>query len=373
MATQREAGRPVISGPVVTRSPTQERFPADVSERTLALVRSSLILVVTDDGRAPAYSRTRRAAIELARTTGGRILFYDRSAESRFVDPYASGPFTSDNDGSHGERMLEPAELRALGRGYLAEDVIEARAAGVAAWAWLPRRTGARAIGEAVERFGCDLIVVPAELGRSVVIDRRWLRGPRSAVSVPLLVSSPDGSLQEWQLATEASRVGFEARQLGFLRVRGSFSEFDVRLALDEAQPEATRVDARIVAASLTTGLAVRDRALRSRSYFDVERHPYITFVSSAVSRSGSMYRIVGDLTIKGRRRQVELRGESGGIVDARGYRRATMHLTAEVDRHDWDLSGGFAIADRAAVTIDAVAVRASSGPDADPARRTGG
>jgi polyisoprenoid-binding protein YceI len=112
------------------------------------------------------------------------------------------------------------------------------------------------------------------------------------------------------------------------------FSEFDLRLALYEAEPEATRAEARIVAASLTTGLAVRDRALHSRSCLDLERHPYITFVSSAVSRSASLYRIVGDLAIKGRRRQVELLGESSGIVDARGYRRATMHLAAEVAQH---------------------------------------
>lgn len=367
MATRPGAGRPAVRGPGATRSLARGRSPADAAKVAPALDRSSLILVVTDDGSDPAYARTRRAAIELARTSGGRILFYDRSAESRFVDPYASGPLTSDNEGSHGERMLDPAELRALGRDYLSEDVGEAAASGVAAWAWLPRRTGARAIAEAVERFGCDLIVVPAELGRSVVIDRPWLRAPRSAVGVPLLLSSPDGSLGAWQLATEASRVGFEVRQLGLLRVRGRFAEFDVRLALDEADPEATHVEARIVAASLTTGLAVRDRALRGRSYFDVEHHPYITFVSSAVSRSGSAYRVSGLLTIKGRGRQVELRGGSGGIADAGGYRRATMHLTAEVDRHDWDLSGGFAIADRATLTIDAVAVRASSEPPVDP------
>ena len=370
MATQREAGRPAVRGPGASRSSVPGRFQAATAAQAHALDRSSsLILVVTDDGSDPAYARTRRAAIELASTGGGRILFYDRSAESRFVDPYASGPLTSDNEGSHGERMLEPAELRSLGRDYLSEDIGEAAARGVPAWAWLPRRTGARAIAEAVERFGCDLIVVPAELGRSVVIDRPWLRAPRSVVGVPLLVSSPDGSLGAWQLATEASRVGFEVRQLGLLSVRGRFAEFDVRLSLDEADPEAMRVEARIVAASLTTGLAVRDRALRGRSYFDVEHHPYITFESSTVSRSGSSYRVLGILTIKGRGRQVELRGGPGGIADAGGFRRATMHLTAEVDRHDWDLSGGFAIADRATLTIDAVAVRASGGPSVDGER----
>jgi polyisoprenoid-binding protein YceI len=363
-----------IGDPETGRPPGPDRPPGDFSESALALARGSLLLVVTDDGTSPSFARARRSAIELARSTGGRILFYDRSAESRFVDPYASGSLTSDNEGSSGERMLESAELRSLGRGYLAEDIAEASSRGVAAWAWLPKRTGPRAIAQAVDRFGCDLIVVPAELGRAAVMDRPWLWArPRPAVGVPLLVAGPDGSMREWQFAAEASSVEFEVRQFGFLPVRGWFSDFDVRLEFDETDPEATRVRARIVAASLSTGLGLRDRALRGASFFDVAHHPDITFVSSEVSRSGSSYRVAGDLTIKDRTRRVDLQGEFRGIADARGYRRATMRLTAEVDRRDWDLAGGLMVADRATLTIHAVAVRASGGSEDDGERTPAG
>lgn len=335
--------------------------PGDFSEGALSLARGSLILVVTDDGSSPSIARARRSAVELARSTGGRILFYDRSAESSFVDPYASGPFTSDNEGPDGRRMLDPAELRTLGRDYLAADVADARSSGVAAWAWLPRRTGPRAIAEAVERFGCDLIVVPAEIGRAAVVDRPWPGArPRSTVHVPLLVAGPDGSVREWQVATEASRIEFAVRQFGVLTVHGWFSEFEVALVFDEDDPEATSVRARIAAASLSTGLGLRDRALRGASFFDVAHHPEITFVSSAVSRSGTSYTVRGDLSIKGRTRSVDLAGDFRGIVDAGGHRRATMRLTAEVNRRDWNLTGGLLVGDTATLTIDAVAVKAS-------------
>ncbi len=361
MATSPGAERQAAPEPRPPSPQLADPQPGDFSDGALSLAHGSLILVVTDDGSSPSVARARRSAVELARSTGGRILFYDRSAESRFVDPYASGPVTSDNDGPDGRRMLDSADLRRLGRDYLAVDVTEARASGVPAWAWLPRRTGPRAIAEAVDRFGCDLVIVPAAIGRVAVVERPWPGArPRSRVRVPLLVAGPDGSVREWQLATEASRIEFAVRQFGFLTARGRFSEFEVALAFDEANTAATSVRARIAAASLRTGLGLRDAALRGASFFDVVRHPEITFVSSAVSRAGTSYTVTGDLTIKGRTRSVELHGEFRGIVDAGGHRRATMRLISDLDRRDWNLDGGLLVADTVALTIDAVAIRAS-------------
>lgn len=254
--------------------------------------------------------------------------------------------------------------MRALGREYLARDIDEAAGSGVRAWAWLPRRVGPRGIAEAVERFGCNLVVVPAELGRRTIVHRPrpWAR-PRSVVRVPVLVSGPDGSLRDWQFATELSGIEFEVRQLGFVRVKGRFSEFEVELAFDEAAPEETRVQARIAAASLSTGLGLRDRALRSAAFFDVANHPFITFASSTVARSGGSYTVTGDLTIKARSRPVVLRGAFDGVMDAGAHRRATMRLATEVDRREWELLGGFMVADPVQLTILAVAIRASADP----------
>jgi polyisoprenoid-binding protein YceI len=215
-----------------------------------------------------------------------------------------------------------------------------------------------------VARFDCGLVVVPAELGRRTIIHRPrpWSR-PRSVVGIPVLVSGPDGSLRDWQFATELAGLEFEVRQLGFLRVRGRFSEFDVDLTFDEAAPEETRVRARIAASSLSTGLGLRDRALRSASFFDVANHPFITFTSSTVARSGGSYSVTGELTIKERSRSVELRGAFDGVMDAGGHRRATMRLATQVDRREWDLVGGFMVANPVQLTILAVAIRASADP----------
>lgn len=352
---------------IVDRPWSIQRPELDAPERIHFLQNGALLLVVTDDRRREWSARTRRVAIGLAATSGARILFYDRSAESRLVNAYASGPLTADSEWSGGERMLDPEELYLLGRAYLANDVEKAAAAGVRAWGWLPRSTGRRGIAEAVRRFGVDLIVVPAELRASLrePAGRRW---PWQAkpLETPILVASADGSLREWQLAAELSRVEFAARQFGFLVVRGRFSDFEVRLEFDEACPEATKVEARIATASLTTGLGIRDRDLRGPSFFDVERYPYMRFGSTRVTRDGTSYRILGELEIKDRRREVELIGEFRGVAAERGYRRATMSAHAALDRRDWDLTGGPKIADSVSLSIDAVAVRASR-PRLDP------
>ncbi len=340
-----------------------ERQGLDVPDEP-RFVAGGLILVVVGNGTEPWHHRTLGAALDLAASIRARVLFYDRSAESRFVDPYASGPWTSENPWSRGERMLDPDELRYLGRDYLAEDVVEAAARGVPAGAWLPHGAGPGAMAEAIERFRCDLVVVPAEWRRMTAqaASRLGIRR-RPAVRVPVLVSGADRSLHAWQLATELSRIEFQARQFGVLPVRGRFSEFEVRLEFDEAAPEATRIEAQIVAASLTTGLGMRDRDLRSRSFFDVERNPLITFASTRVVGQGPEYTIEGDLTIRDRTRRVELRGRFEGVGIAQGHRRATMRATAQVDRRDWDLNGGFLVGNRIDLEINAVAVRASAEP----------
>lgn len=322
------------------------------------------MLVVTDDGSDPSFARARRSAVELADGTGATILLYDRSAESRFVDPYASGGWTADTSLSHGDRMLDASELHLLGRDYLARQIGEAAASGVTARAWLPKGVGAAPLAEAVRRFDCDLVIVPAEM-RERLTRRSGLLGPpvMDSLPVPVLVAEPDGTLHDWQFATELSRVEFTVRQFGFLAVRGHFSDFEVHLEFDEAAPERTHVEARIAAGSISTGLAIRDRDLRSASFFDVGRYPTIAFESTDVHGSGDAYRIAGWLEIKGIRRPIELDGRLEEMGEARGYRRARMHASADVNRRDWGLDGGFMVGDRATLSIHAVAVRATPGP----------
>jgi hypothetical protein len=52
------------------------------------------ILVVTGDGDED-YAPQRAGAFDIAAETGAEVILYDRSAESRFVDPYLAGPMAA--------------------------------------------------------------------------------------------------------------------------------------------------------------------------------------------------------------------------------------------------------------------------------------
>ena len=315
------------------------------------------ILVVTDDGRNPSYRPTRAAATGLAARTGAELILYDRSAESRFVDPYPSGPWTADTDGPNGDRLLDATELEPLGRGYLVGQIAEAAIAGVGARAWLPTRPGARGIREAAIRFHPDVVVLPSEADRPSLIDRaRGLTLSRlhASLPVPVLTVGPAGDIRFWQLAARESRVEFRARH-GIFPVQGRFTDFDIDVRFDEAAPEETSVTARIAAGSIQTGIGLRDRHLRSGAFLDVGHYPFITFRSTSVRGTGGRYLIVGDLSIGAGSRPVVLEGTFLGIEGAPDQRRsARLMATTEIDWREFGLLGGGMFVGRTvALTID--------------------
>ena len=155
------------------------------------------ILLATDDGRDPAYGAMREPVLRWAAAQHARVVLYDRSAESYFVDPYPSGPWTADVEGGPDRRaLLDPQQLELLGRHYLAEQVRSARGAGVEAGGWLPSRPGSRGMTEAVEAVGADLVVLPASVSQPSLFDRvrgNTLTGFRDALSVPVTVADQRG------------------------------------------------------------------------------------------------------------------------------------------------------------------------------------
>src|SRR4029077_9828577 len=75
------------------------------------------------------------------------------------------------------------------------------------------------------------------------------------------------------------STMGFQVRHL-FSKVPGKFDDFQGKIQFDEANPENSSVEVKIKTASVDTGVAMRDKDLRSTNFFDVEKFPEITFTS---------------------------------------------------------------------------------------------
>src|SRR4051812_22157259 len=111
-----------------------------------------------------------------------------------------------------------------------------------------------------------------------------------------------------WKIDPAHSHVEFAVRHLMISNVRGRFAGVEGTVELNETDPSYAAIDVRIDAATIDTREAQRDAHLRSADFFDVERHPHLTFTATGpVQRSGKTFSLTGDLTIHGVTRPVTL------------------------------------------------------------------
>jgi polyisoprenoid-binding protein YceI len=107
-----------------------------------------------------------------------------------------------------------------------------------------------------------------------------------------------------FRIQPEASEISFRATSR-LMNADGRFTRFDGDVVVDPAALTAARVTLTIEAASIETGIAMRDNHLRSSDFFDVERFPTITFQSVRVESAGRRATVVGRLTVHGVTREI--------------------------------------------------------------------
>jgi polyisoprenoid-binding protein YceI len=167
-----------------------------------------------------------------------------------------------------------------------------------------------------------------------------------------------------WSIDASHSEVSFKVRHLGISKTRGRFGTFTGEIVVAD-DPEQSRVDVEIDAASIDTKDAGRDEHLRSADFFDVASFPTLTFVTNGVTRRGDDWVVTGDLTIRGVTRPVVLETEVTGLAtDPWGNDRVGFHATTEVNREDFGLTwnaaleaGGVLVGKTVQIDLDVEAV----------------
>ncbi|MFL5473029.1 MAG: YceI family protein, partial [Gemmatimonadales bacterium] len=107
--------------------------------------------------------------------------------------------------------------------------------------------------------------------------------------------------ISTWQIDPSHSLAEFSAKHMMITTVKGRFGEVSGTITVDEKNPDRSRVEAEIEAASIDTRAEQRDQHLRSPDFLDVENYPTLTFLSRRVegssSNPGDEFRVIGDLT----------------------------------------------------------------------------
>jgi polyisoprenoid-binding protein YceI len=107
-----------------------------------------------------------------------------------------------------------------------------------------------------------------------------------------------------YRIQPDASDVTFQATSR-LMNADGHFHHLSGEVVADPRDFRSARVSLSIEAASLDTGIGMRDNHLRSEDFFDVKRFPTITFESARVEGSGGQVTVVGRLTVRGVTREV--------------------------------------------------------------------
>ena len=173
-----------------------------------------------------------------------------------------------------------------------------------------------------------------------------------------------------WEIDPAHTTVEFAVKHMMFTTVRGRFKHFTGSVHINERNPDQSRVEVTIDAASIDTGVSDRDTHLRSADFLDVENHPKILFRSTRVDgahkKGGDRFKVAGDLEIRGKRMPVTLDATFEGLgIDPWGKQRAGFAARTEVDRREWGLrwnqaleTGGVLVANTVKIEIEAQTVK---------------
>lgn len=132
------------------------------------------------------------------------------------------------------------------------------------------------------------------------------------------------------------SKVHFVIKNFGF-KTGGDFTGLNGTIVFNPKAPGTSKFNVTVNAKTINTGNSTRDSHLRKSEYFDVEKYPLISFVSTKITETAKagLYTLIGNLTIKGITKAVQF--DFIATPSARGY---LLKGDFEMNRRDFGVGG---------------------------------
>jgi len=136
------------------------------------------------------------------------------------------------------------------------------------------------------------------------------------------------------------SVVVFRVKHMNISYCYGRFNKISGTFSLNEANPAESQVSIEVVADSIDTDNAARDKHLRNADFFDVEKHKTIRFQSKKTTRKpGGPFVVEGELTLHGVTKpitvEIESTGSGKGMV---GEVRSGMECVFNIRRTEFGM-----------------------------------
>jgi polyisoprenoid-binding protein YceI len=173
-----------------------------------------------------------------------------------------------------------------------------------------------------------------------------------------------DLSTGTWTIDPVHSSIGFSVRHLVVSKVRGNFGTFSGAIVV--AEDGTPSVSAEIAIDSVNSGNTQRDEHVKSADFFDVEKYPTATFVSTGVRADGDGYVVDGDFTLKGVTKPVALSLEFNGVNPGMGHGQvAGFEASVVLNRKDFGIdidmpleTGGAVVGDKITIALEIEALK---------------
>ena len=166
-----------------------------------------------------------------------------------------------------------------------------------------------------------------------------------------------------WKVDQAHSEIKFKVKHLVVSTVTGQFTSFEGKVEADNADLSDAKISFEADVNSIDTKNEQRDGHLKSPDFFDAANHPKLTFISKSITKkSDDEYVVLGDITIRGTKKEVSLSVTYNGTTKGfGGVDVAGFEISGKLNRFDFGLQwnaltevGGIVVGDE--VKIDIIA-----------------
>lgn len=144
----------------------------------------------------------------------------------------------------------------------------------------------------------------------------------------------------KWNIDASHSSIRFAVDHMVISEVEGIFSTYEGSIITTKSDFSDAKINFTVDVNSVNTDNAKRDEHLRGADFFETEKYPKMTFVSTSVQKTGeNKYNLKGKLSLHGVTKEITLAMTYGGTTkDPWGNTKAGLKVTGVINRTDFGL-----------------------------------
>lgn len=158
---------------------------------------------------------------------------------------------------------------------------------------------------------------------------------------VAILFSVGTFAQTQWKVDPYHSSLNFDIAHSGISIVNGKFLDYAGSLTTEGEALKNAKFDFTVQVNSINTNVEKRDDHLRSPDFFEVEKYPNMTFVSTKIeeTKKKGHYLLHGKLTIKDVTKDVVFEVHYGGTVKSEQGEKLGMKAETTISRFDYNVN----------------------------------